>query len=450
MSTTLTSVTKVPSPNPLPTGEGLEQLALESQKRPVWLRVGRLFDGGSDQAIRDANIVFDARQIRFVGGDGQLPDAKLLSPGQTEPDVVLPAHTLLPCLIEAHAHLFLDGAPIDFRQREGYLNRAPEWMLERARARWPKVLQCGVGAVRDAGDKHGVGLALAAEAKRLRDQLAATPWIDSPGAAIHHRGRYGSFMAEPIEEFATPAECVAARVAAGADRIKLLATGIINFQAGRVTVPPQMTADEVRALVDAARRHGRQTFAHASGTEGIENSIDGGVTTVEHGFFVTAEQLAKMRDRQIAWVPTFAPVQLQLDRAAELGWSDEVVVHLKRIIDGHRQMLRRADELGVTVLAGSDAGSCGVPHGMGLLDELVQMEQSGLPPAAVLRSATGASAATLEFPEPIGRIAPGCRARFIVTRHDPLATVANLRRGKNVVFDGTAVRCDDALSAEGL
>jgi imidazolonepropionase-like amidohydrolase len=243
---------------------------------------------------------------------------------------------------------------------------------------------------------------------------------------------------------------VAACVAAGADRIKLLASGIINFKLGRVTTPPQMSADGVRALVDAARAHGRQTFAHASGTNGIENSIEGGVTTVEHGFFITDDQLAKMRDRQIGWVPTFAPVQLQIDRAAELGWSDEIVDHLRWIIAGHQEMLRRAGELGVAVCAGSDAGSCGVPHGLGLLDEMCHMERAGLPAMTVLQSATGTSAATLAFSEPIGLIAAGCRARFILTEHDPLATVANLRRSKVVLFDGTAIRCGDELNPSGL
>ena len=61
------------------------------------------------------------------------------------------------------------------------------------------------------------------------------PYIDSPGAAIHHRGRYGSFMAEPLEEYGSPAECVEARIRAGADRIKLIPTGIIDFKKGTVT-----------------------------------------------------------------------------------------------------------------------------------------------------------------------------------------------------------------------
>jgi imidazolonepropionase-like amidohydrolase len=428
----------------------IDQLAALSRERPVWLRVGQLFDGLSTQMHRDVDVVFDAREIRFVGHGGQTPDCRHLFNGQSEPDLTLAEHALLPCLIEAHAHLFLDGAPIEASQREQYLKQPAASMLARARARWAKILQTGVGAVRDAGDRHGVGLALAAEAKTRLGELATTPWIDSPGAAIHHRGRYGSFMGEPLEDFESWDACVAGRVAAGADRIKLLVSGIINFQAGRVTTPPQMSAEEVGALVNAARQHGRQTFAHASGAGGIENAIEGGVTTVEHGFFITEEQLAKMRDRGIGWVPTFAPVQLQIDRAEELGWNETVVGNLRRIINGHHAMLRRAYEMGVTVIVGSDAGSCGVPHGLGLLDELQHMERAGVRPVDVLRSATGTSASLLEFAEPIGRIAPGCRARFILTEHDPLATVANLRLDKSIVFDGTALCCDGKLCSDGL
>jgi imidazolonepropionase-like amidohydrolase len=257
-------------------------------------------------------------------------------------------------------------------------------------------------------------------------------------------------MGDPIENHASPAACVFARVQAGADRIKLLVSGIINFKEGRVTTPPQMPIEEVKAIVEAARAHGRQTFAHASGTEGVEHSIEGGVNTVEHGFFITEEQLKKMRDRQIAWVPTFAPVQLQIDRAKDLGWDDVVVGHLKRIIESHQAMLRKAHEMGVTIVAGSDAGSCGVPHGIGFLQELEQMQRAGLPAMAVLQSATSRSADTLAFPEKIGRIATGHRSRFILTRHDPSQSIANLMKAKTIIFDAQAIDCPDNLSTAGL
>jgi len=425
----------------------LGQLALESKDRPVWLRVGKLIDGVNGKPIQDADLVFNAKEILFVGNQ---PPPELLSPGQNEPDAVLPDRTILPCLVEAHSHMFLDGAPLDFLQRKQYLQQSEDWMLKRARTRWPKILATGVGAVRDAGDNRGVGLLLAKEAKSMLGALSFAPWIDSPGAAIHHRGRYGSFMGEPIEDFEGAEQCVASRVACGADRIKLLVSGIINFKAGRVTAPPQMNTSEVAALVDAARQHGRQTFAHASGTEGIENAIEGGVTTVEHGFFVTEDQLSRMRDREIAWVPTFAPVQLQIDCAREMGWDRQVVDHLRRIITAHQQMLCLGQRLGIKLLAGSDAGSCGVPHGIGLLRELCHMEHAGMPSIDVLRSATSASASTLHFAEKIGRLAPGYRSRMILTCHDPLVTVANLQKEKVVLFDGTAVDCDGSMDTDGL
>ena len=425
----------------------LSALASASKERPVWLRVGQLIDGIRDRPLKHADIVFDAKEIRFAGNN---PPRELLGDDQHGPDIELPNHTLLPCLIEAHAHLFLDGAPIPIEPREKYLKQSPEWMLERARARWPKILQCGIGAVRDAGDKHGVGLALAREAKNELQNLASRPYLDSPGPAIHHRGRYGSFMGEPLEDHPSPAACVAARVAAGAHRIKLLVSGIINFKVGQVTVPPQMPVEEVKALVEAARAHNRQTFAHASGSEGVENSIEGGVNTVEHGFFITREQLAKMRDKSIAWVPTFAPVQLQIDRADLLGHSGEVVANLERIIEGHQRSLQLAHEMGVTIVAGSDAGSCGVPHGLGFLQELEQMQRAGMPPMSILRSATATSADTLAFPHRIGRIQAGYRSRFILTPHDPLATIAHLQKDKFILFDARAIESPRHLNPDGL
>lgn len=427
-----------------------ERLARALHSRPVWLRVGQLINGESNAPLRNADVVFDANQIRFVSGENGRPSPAPLGAGQDTPDAELPGVTLLPMLIEAHAHMFLDGAPIELDSRERYLEHPREWMLERARARWEKILWCGVGAVRDAGDKHGVGLALAGDSKTQHGIRRTTPYLDSPGAAIYHRGRYGSFMGEPIEDCGTAKACVAQRVAAGADRIKLLVSGIINFAAGRVTTPPQMPVEEVAAIVAAASGCGRQTLAHASGTPGIENAIAGGVTTVEHGFFITPDQLARMRDRRIGWVPTFAPVALQLDRAEELGHNAAVRDHLAKILARHGEMLCHATQIGVPIIAGSDAGSCGVPHGLGLLDELVHMERAGMTPLAVLRSATGTSANLLDFAEPVGTIAAGRRARFILTEHDPLATVANLRKEKLVLFDGRAIACLADVDADGL
>ncbi|WP_164976293.1 amidohydrolase family protein [Oleiharenicola lentus] len=429
---------------------------------PVWLHVGTLLDGSNAAPARDAHIVYDAAGIRFVGGNGQTPPAELLREGQTAPDVVAPDATLLPGLIDAHTHLFLEGGELDLDKRAAYLKQSPAELLASAMPRLEKLVRLGVAGVRDAGDKDGVGLALSRLCKSRAGPVSdrtlgqsetgptLMPYLDSPGAAIHRRGRYGSFMGGALEEFASPADCVAARIAGGADRIKLIPTGIINFQKGAVTAEPQMTTAELREFAAAANGAGRQTLAHASGDAGIERVVEGGVDSVEHGFFMRDDQLERMRDRRIAWVPTFAPVQVQVDEAARYNWDASVTGNLQRILDAHAASLVKAHARGVIILAGSDAGSCGVAHGLGLLYELELMERAGLPAAAVIHAATGAAADRLAFGQKFGRIAPGWRSRFILTRHSPLETVRNMRRARTVVFDGRVFSTGEQFDGAGL
>ena len=418
--------------------------------RNIWLRVGTLLDGDSTTPLRDASVVYNRSTILFVGTDGATPPAELLREGQTSPDFNAPDGTLLPGLIEAHAHLFLEGGELDAANRSAYLQQTPASLLTAARGRLEKLVRLGVVGVRDAGDKDGVGLALSKLYARGAGERPLMPYMESPGAAIHHKGRYGSFMADALENYASPRACVEARVADGADRIKLIPTGIINFKKAAVTAEPQMTTEEVAQLVDAAKSLGRQTFAHASGDVGIDRAIEGGVDSIEHGFFVRDDQLAKMRDRRTAWVPTFAPVQKQVDHAAIMGWDAEIVANLRGILERHGVSLVKAHAMGVCIIAGSDAGSYGVPHGDGLLYEMELMERAGLPGIAVVNAATGASSGRLGYKEKFGRIKSGYLSRFILTRHSPLETVSNLRKARTIVFDGEVFATDETTEIQGL
>jgi len=437
---------------------GAVQIPAAIAGRRLWLRVGTLIDGsgsaGSGSAgsgatpLRNAHVVYSKAGILYAGTD--TPPAELVKNGQTAtvPDAELPDYTLLPGLIDAHTHIFLEGGELDLDKRAAFLKQSPEELLELARGRLEKIVGIGVTAMRDCGDKDGVGLALSRLCSSPDRPLM--PYIDSPGAAIHRRGRYGSFMAEPLESFPTAAACVAARVKAGADRIKLIPTGIINFKQGAVTTAPQMTTEEIGAIVAAAKSHNRQTIAHGSGDYGIERAIEGGIDSIEHGFFLRDDQLARMRDRQVAWAPTFSPVQKQVDHADRFGWDAHVVANLRKILDRHAASLVKAQAMGVAIVAASDAGSCGVAHGLGFLEELELMERAGLSPAAIVYSATGASARRLAFKEKFGEIKPGYLSRFILTRHSPLETVANLRKEKIIIFDDQVFAAGESPDVSGL
>ena len=414
----------------------------------VWLRVGTLLDGVSTKPLRQADLVYDARSIRYVGPGSSSPPPAVLKPEQREPDLELPDFVLLPGLIEAHAHLFLEGGELDPQKRAAAQKQMPDALLAAAKERLAKLVRLGVTAIRDAGDKDGVGLALSKLYQNSQRPLM--PYVDSPGAAIHHKGRYGSFMAEPLENFSSLRACVEARIMAGADRIKLIPTGIINFQKAAVTTEPQMTTKEVCEIVQTARDFSKQTFAHASGDTGIERVIEAGVDSVEHGFFVREDQLARMSDRQIGWVPTFAPVQAQVDHADRVGWTSEVISNLKRILEQHGAMLIKAQKMGVPIIAGSDAGSYGVAHGTGFLRELELMERAGLSSLSVINAATGVSSNRLGYKEIIGQIRPGCASRFILTRHSPLMSISNLKKHRCVLYDGNVLEADEQSDVTGL
>ena len=400
-----------------------------SPRTVTWIHVGALHDGLD--SVRDAHVVFDESSVLYVGTGRATPPRRMLRPGQTAPDLDDANLVALPALIDAHTHLFLDGAQLDQATRAERLKQPLPKIMAEARAAVASLPRFGLAGVRDAGDRMGVGLALATESWSNH----ALPYVESPGAAIHRRGAYGAFMSFAIEDDLSLLAAVERRIHVGADRIKLITTGVVDFTTTADTVTPQMSVDEIRTLVDAARSFGRQTFAHASGAQGINRAIEGGVDSIEHGYFVRDDQLAMMRDRDIAWVPTFAPVQAQVDHAELLGWDAKVVGNLRRILEGHAASLRRAHSLGVRIVAGSDAGTPGVRHGQGLLDELTLMQAAGMPGDAVITAATGAGAERFGYGDRIGRIMPGFRSRLVLL---PLSAerFSSLPQDATVIYDG--------------
>jgi imidazolonepropionase-like amidohydrolase len=202
--------------------------------------------------------------------------------------------------------------------------------------------------------------------------------------------------------------------------------------------------------VAAAHALGRETRIHCSGHDGVRNCIAARVDTIEHGFFIDRDQLARLRDLDIAWVPTFAPVHFQWEQGRSLGWSEPVRTNLRRILDDHAARLRDAAEMGVRIIAGSDAGSHGVPHGYGFFTELELMEAAGLSTLQVLRAATGTSAGRLGLREDQGRLRIGARSRFLLTEAPVLESVRHLRQPSTVVFDHAVFSGGDQASKPGL
>lgn len=335
----------------------------------------------------------------------------------------------MPGMVEAHCHLFLDGAELDFAKRSTYLKASRADMMRQGRRSLEASLGAGVTLIRDAGDIHGINLAL----RRELESKPALPGLRCPGPAMRKSRRYGSFMAREVGGD-TSIEDLMMTLAPEADEIKVLMTGIIDFEAGQVKGAPQFTLEETLKISQTAKRLGRRTFAHCSGKEGIAIALEAGLDSVEHGFFITREQLETMADKFITWVPTFSPVHFQWLRPELAGWNAQIVENLKQILESHAEALRYAYEIGVPVLVGSDAGSYGVGHGISYIEEIVLMTETGVDLSRVLHSATVLPRKIWDC-DPVD-IVRGSNAELLLLDSSPFEDIIALTRGGAVYKGG--------------
>ncbi len=329
---------------------------------------------------------------------------------------------LMPGLVDAHVHLFLDGGPTDLAVRSAHLKKSLEELTEAARQSARASVAAGVSLVRDAGDKHGINNAIRAEAKKPGSGL---PQVRSGGIGIRAPKRYGAFMATEVADQEAIRDTTI-RLAHENDEVKLILTGIIDFEAGAVTDEPQFNLDDVRLVVETARAEGRSVFAHCSGIKGLEIASAAGVGSIEHGFFMSRTVLEVMQKNDVAWTPTFSPVHAQWANPAPMKWSEQTIGHLARILESHAAHLKLAHELGVTLLLGTDAGSMGVEHGKAMLVEMRRYLDAGLLLEAVLRSAT--SVARRRFGEAHVRLEKGAAFDAFGYAKDPVEGIEALAR----------------------
>jgi len=332
---------------------------------------------------------------------------------------------LMPGLVDAHVHLFLDGKPTDGPTRSAHLKKSLEDLTEAARRSARQSLACGITLVRDAGDRHGIN-------HRVRDEAASTSdmaRVRSGGLGVKRPKRYGAFMAMDVED-AEAIHASVAKLAVDNDEIKLILTGIIDFDAGAVTDEPQFDLASAQLVVETARAHGRITFAHCSGEKGLSIAVRAGVGSIEHGFFMNRETLALMRDNDVAWTPTFCPVHFQWAVPSAVGWSANTVDNLRRILDRHAEHLRLADEMGVRLLMGTDAGSMGVEHGFAMFEEIDRYLEAGLSLEKTLMAAS--STARRHFGYARSGLERGTAFEAVLLDDSPFQRIDALRRPRRV------------------
>lgn len=255
---------------------------------------------------------------------------------------------------ECHAHIIMDG--VNYRHAIDLHRNGPDDNVIREHL---KIYQDrGITFVRDGGDALGVS----ARAKELAPEYG----IDyrTPVFAIHKEGHYGSIVGKSFSTMLEFHKRVLEAKEQGADFIKIMTTGLLDFNAhGAITGTP-LDAAEVKEMVHIAHEEGMAVMSHTNGTYGVQAAVEAGVDSLEHGNYMNEESLTMLSESHTVWVPTLVTVRNLL---GDGRYADET---LKPIIETAEENVRKSFGLGVKVAPGSDAGAYRVLHGQGIQDEM--------------------------------------------------------------------------------
>ena len=382
-----------------------------------------LIDGTGADPVRGRAVAIEEGRIVRVGDETSLPRGERID---------LAGCTLLPGLINCHVHLCLgaEGDPVTPMRAEPLALTAI-----RAALRARETVEAGVTTVRDLGGREYAEMAV----KRAVDEgLIPGPRILAAGKPICMTGGHGHWVAREADGPDDVRRAVREQLKAGADVVKIIATGGV-MTPGMEAGAPQLTAEEIAAAIEEARKAGRRTAAHAQGTTGIRHCVAAGITTIEHGIYLTPEIVARMRESGIYLVPTLnAPAAISAGGLAA-GIPAFIVRKTEIVGEAHLVSFRMALAAGVAIAAGSDAGTPLNRHGS-LVPELALMVAHGMTPLQAIRSATQVAAEALGIGEETGRIAPGLSADLVAVADDPAKRIEALDDVRLVVARGRIVR----------
>ena len=254
---------------------------------------------------------------------------------------------------ECHAHIFMNGtdyqAAVDAHSVKPNENLIRQ-TLEEYRRR-------GITFIREGGDHYGVSLL----AKQIAPEYGIT--YLSPVSAIYCGGHYGRVVGVPFSDMREFAALVRKNAALGADFVKIMTTGIMDFITPDGVTGERLPAETVREMVHIAHEEGFRVMSHTNGVRAVIEAAEAGVDSIEHANFQNEESLQCLRDCGTVYVPTVVTVRnlLKDDR-----FSHDVI---SAIWEGIEENIRYARRIGVCMALGSDAGAYRVLHGQGIEDE---------------------------------------------------------------------------------
>jgi len=391
-----------------------------------WLKGGNVYDVEAG-AFRRADIAIERERIASVAADAK--------PASGDRVVDVRGSWLLPGLIDCHVHITVPTEPADPGASAKRSDAAVALYAAKAAER---TLLGGITTARDVGGWNYVEMAVrdainAGDSIGPRLFLAGRLLSITTATADYYPGMYET--ANGVEEVRKAAR---KQLAMGADLIKVMATGALYSSAYEDARAIQYRLEELQAAVEIARDNHKHVAAHAHACRGIENAVEAGCDSVEHGTFADEAVLRRMAEKGTFVVPTNCIFPAMLD---DVGMSGAMPAHMRqRLIENreaHTKAIRAAHRLGVRIAMGTDAGTPGNHHGQNTRECVLMVTEVGMKPQESIYCATLNPAKLLRQENNFGSLEIGKFADIVGCRADPLADITELTRIAFVMKGGT-------------
>lgn len=377
----------------------------------IKIHAGWMIDGTGASAVEDRALSISGAGIASINKSG----AEQPLSGSC---INYSGCTVIPGLTDCHVHLAVTGSEME-SEREGQLDLSFDAIKERIEDHLKDLFKHGILAVRDGGDREGHALRFKSENGSMKYPVH----IGTAGRALHGEGRYGSFLGRSPERGMEPADAVKNDIASGIDHVKIINSGIISLKEYGKETSPHFTLEDLKKIVELSHGSGMSVMVHANGRIPVGMAIDAGCDSIEHGFFMGDDNLKKLADKEIIWVPTLFAMEA-LGRIAGPGSRErETAV---RTLDHQINQLRKACEYGVKVAIGTDSGSPGVRHGYSVINEMKLLMSAGLSIEKTIEAGSVSASRLFKKGYTPESLKQGAPATFLVVEGSPEKLPASL------------------------
>lgn len=382
-----------------------------------------LYDGkgGRQEA---ACVLFDENGIVAAG--------RGLKDAQAETVIDGKGLTCTPGWVQGHTHISVDGLPN--MQAQVMRDDTEAAVMASAARNSLRCLKSGLVAVRDMGTNFDVSI-------KLRDAINAGkllgPRVYASGRVLCMTGGHGYYFGIEVDGADEARKAARAQIKRGADLLKIMATGGGQSKGMKAGVP-QLSYEEIRAIVEEAHHAGIHTAAHAQGKEGVMNCLRAGVDSIEHGVTLDDEQIELMVRQGTYFCPTLMALWYVIEKGEASGIPPYVVEKCKIQAITHFDGFTAAYKAGVKVIAGTDAGTP-FNYQDDMASEFIKMHELGMSVKDVIVSATRTPAEAFGVADRTGTIEPGKWADLTLIEGDPEADLEAFRRVKMVFKGGQLV-----------